>query len=126
VPENDGKRALIVVSAQTLTEGYYTYLGILATASIFVRMANTYRRCLERDDSIEAIDHTSVQDLNANFVSLWWSDFNLFNLELFSGGPTNGGFAMNCFPCSVRHCNGRTMDKRIFGLSRSMTAAAPV
>jgi hypothetical protein len=31
-----------------MTEGYYTYLGIFAAASIFVRMANTYAQTLSK------------------------------------------------------------------------------
>lgn len=34
---------------------------------------------------------TSVVDLNADFVGLWWSDLDVLNGEIFTGLPGNGG-----------------------------------
>lgn len=44
-----------------------------------------------------------MQDLNANFMSLRRSDFDIFNFEFFSGGPTDGGFAVDDLSCCLRH-----------------------
>jgi hypothetical protein len=44
-----------------------------------------------------------VQDLNANFMSLWRGDLDLFDLEVFAGSPANGGFAMDGFSCCLMH-----------------------
>jgi len=47
-----------------------------------------------------------MENVNSDFICLWWGNLDLLDLEFFASSPADGCFALDRLSCSVRHGDG--------------------
>ena len=82
------------------------YLGVLATASVLIGMANT---CRAREMTYRHARRmlTGVEDADADLVRARGRDLDFLDLERLAGTPADGGLASNRLSSSVGHGSRR-------------------
>lgn len=88
VSEDNGKGTLRIFAGEGIR------VCTVRSATIFPFQNSTSQ---EDDASVlTCVTNSSVVYLNANLMSLWRSNFNGLEAQVFAGLPGHGGFAGNC------------------------------
>ena len=87
-----------------------SHLGVLATASVLIGVADTLDGSVRRHPAMMCKVLTRPEDVDADLVRARGRDLDLLDLERLACAPADGGLAGNGLSCGVRH-GGREREK---------------
>lgn len=85
VSEDDGESSLGIFAGKCV--GIYGLSILIPSYPSYLIV----QRCCWTNESHTCMADTSVVDLYADLMRLWWCDFDIFDAEVLAGFPGNGG-----------------------------------